>query len=606
MSLKKDSEIKALKEKVRKLEKQLKLGGKDKEQNNPKVKVPKQFEDIFKDAEKVVGKYFGTKNFDPSKGTITINDQRYILVRASALSYDFFNSIKSFYKDRKDDEAHSIANDFLFDMSHVIGMEDAKKFHQKMKLKNPISKLSAGPIHFAYSGWAYVDIHKESKPTPNENFFLKYTHPFSFEADSYLKAGKKSKKPVCIMNAGYSSGWCEQSFGIPLTAVEITCKGRGDKECLFIMAPPSKISSYLKNYKKVKEEIHVPTFLERKKIEEQLLRKEQILNQAQEIAQLGSWEFDLTNNAVKWSDELYRIFEIDKKTPSNKLFDAYLGRMPEVYKKELFGYIDRSLKKGIGYAFQHSISIGKRTKWLSCSAVPVKNDKGKVVQLIGIAQDITESVNQKAHLENNLKEKETLLKEIHHRVKNNLQIISSLLNLQAYTINDPDAKEKYRESIGRVKSMALIHEMLYQTKNLSEINASVYLNELSRFISDTYRLNNDIKIKLNIDKRIKSIDMNKAIPCGLLINEMLSNCMKYAFIDKKKGQVSINLAIAGKSPTMFELSVSDNGKGFENPSAYKNPTTLGLQLIHTLSEQIGGKIKFKTDNNGTMISVVFR
>ena len=162
--------------------------------------------------------------------------------------YDFLNTIKNLYADRGEDKALLFGKNFLFDIAHVIGMNDAKNFHAKMGLTDPIAKLSAGPVHFAYSGWAFVDILPESSPSQDENYFLTYHHPFSFEADSWIKAGKKSDFPVCIMNAGYSSGWCEESFGISLTAVEIACKAKGDDNCTFIMAPPHKIEEHIERY----------------------------------------------------------------------------------------------------------------------------------------------------------------------------------------------------------------------------------------------------------------------------------------------------------------------------------------------------------------------
>ncbi len=432
-------------------------------EGNHTVKVPLAFKSIFDNAEKIVGNYFKDLKFNPSKGTIDINNERYVLVRASALSHEFLNSIKNLYKDRGEEEAMNIGKNILFDMAHVIGTEDAINFHKKMKLKDPISKMSAGPVHFAYTGWAFVDILPESKPSPDENFFLKYNHPFSFEADSWIKTNKKSTTPVCIMNSGYSSGWCEASFGIPLTSVEISCRAKGDKHCTFIMAPPQKIEKYIQNHKNSKQTISVPTFLERKKIEEKL------------------------------------------KT--------------------------------------------------------------------------------------SLSEKEFLIKEIHHRVKNNLQIISSLLNLQANTIEDKKAKEKYRESISRVKSMALIHELLYQTNNLSNIKASEYLNELVKFISETYNLNKKIKVELNIDPHLKRIDMNKAIPCGLLANELLSNAFKYAFGNKSGGKIKIGFKLLQNQTEHFQLSVSDNGKGISKKIDLVNPKTLGLQLINSLVNQLDGKLK---------------
>ena len=240
------------------------------------VSVPDAIKPLFDEAQKTVGEYFRNLKMDPTRGTIEINDQRYVLVRASALSNDFLNTIQHLYSDRGEKEALSIGKNFLFDIAHVIGTNDAKNFHQKMNLVDPIAKLSAGPVHFAYTGWAFVDILPESTPSPDDNYYLIYHHPFSFEADSWMRSGKKSETPVCVMNSGYSSGWCEESFGIPLTAVEVTCKAKGDEHCTFIMSPPHKIKEHVNKFtsdskfvnKKITYEI--PTFFERKKVEEEM------------------------------------------------------------------------------------------------------------------------------------------------------------------------------------------------------------------------------------------------------------------------------------------------------------------------------------------------
>jgi two-component sensor histidine kinase/predicted hydrocarbon binding protein len=434
----------------------------------PKVKAPAAFAPIFETAEKIVGEYFDSLKFSPDKGTIEIDDERYVLVRASALSYDFLNSFKELYKERGEDEAINIGKNILFDIAHVIGLEDARNFHKKMKLKDPISKLSAGPIHFAYSGWAFVDILPGSKPSPDENYYMKYHHPFSFEADSWIRSGKKSKVPVCIMNSGYSSGWCEESFGIPLTAVEISCRACGDQHCTFIMAPPDKIDSYVKRGKNTPHTaVTIPAFMERKKIEEQ----------------------------IKAS----------------------------------------------------------------------------------------------------LTEKEVLIKEVHHRVKNNLQIISSLLNLQAENIQDKKAKEKYIESISRIKSMAIIHELLYSSRNLSKINVTDYFNELVRFISETYNVNKNVNVDLKIKVKEKYLDIDVAIPCGIIINELLSNSFKYAFPDNQKGKISIEFRAIVHSKYKYRLIVSDTGVGIKGKINFSNPETLGLQLINSLSEQLSGKMQIEKE-----------
>ncbi len=256
------------------------------------VKVPKQFEPLFQKAQEYVRDYFSRQKFDPSKGTIEISDERYILVRAASMSVDFFETVKRLYSDIDEKEAFDVAYQLLFDIAHAIGYEDAKNFQLKMDLKDPIEKLSAGPVHFAYAGWAFVDIFPESNPTPDENYYLIYDHPYSFESDAWIKKGKKSTSPVCVMNAGYSSGWCAASFDIPLVAYEIMCKAQGDSTCRFIMAQPSKIEGFVNDYlnqnlnlaKKIST-YKIPGFFERKTIEEKLRRSEELYRKQFEEAQ---------------------------------------------------------------------------------------------------------------------------------------------------------------------------------------------------------------------------------------------------------------------------------------------------------------------------------
>ncbi len=288
--------------------------------NTNTVSVPEEIKPLFDKAQIVVGDYFRNLKMDPNKGTIEINDQRYVLVRASALSTDFLSTIQKLYADRGDKEALAIGKNFLFDIAHVIGVNDAVNFHTKMNLTDPIAKLSAGPVHFAYSGWAYVDILPDSTPSPDENFCLIYNHPFSFEADSWIRSGKKSDSAVCIMNAGYSSGWCEQSFGMQLTSVEVTCKAKGDDNCTFIMSPPHKIQEHLNRFHagaatiNEKMSYDIPTFFERKKVEEEM-----------QIARLKAEESD------KSKSEFLANMSHEIRTPMNAIM----------------GYVDLILKDNL-------------------------------------------------------------------------------------------------------------------------------------------------------------------------------------------------------------------------------------------------------------------
>ena len=255
------------------------------------VKVPEEFEPIFLKAEEYVGKYFSERRDDPSKGLIEVFGERYVLVRAASISVDFFDTVANLYRDAGEEEAVGVAKSFLFDIAHALGKADARNFHRKMNLNDPIEKLSAGPVHFSHSGWAFVDLSPESKPTPDENFYLLYDHPYSFEADSWEKSGKKSDFPVCVMNAGYSSGWCEESFGISLVAVEILCRAKGDDVCRFIMAHPSKIEDHIAGYLEKNPELakkitkyEIPEFFERKQVEDAQKEAENLISIQRDLA----------------------------------------------------------------------------------------------------------------------------------------------------------------------------------------------------------------------------------------------------------------------------------------------------------------------------------
>ncbi len=257
------------------------------------VKVPQQFEPLFAKAQEYVARFFGERKEDPSRGTIEIFGERYILVRAASMSVEFFETVTSLYRKEGKEEADNIARQLLFDIAHAIGRQDARNFHRKMDLRDPIEKLSVGPVHFAHTGWAFVDIFAESSPTPDEDYYLIYDHPYSFESDAWLTAGKKADFPVCVMNAGYSSGWCEESFGIGLVATEITCKAKGDPECRFIMAPPSRIEGHIAAYLKKEPELakrisryEVPGFFKRKEAEEALRASEQRFRKLSEELEL--------------------------------------------------------------------------------------------------------------------------------------------------------------------------------------------------------------------------------------------------------------------------------------------------------------------------------
>jgi PAS domain S-box-containing protein len=232
-------------------------------------------------------------------------------------------------------------------------------------------------------------------------------------------------------------------------------------------------------------------------------------------------------------------------------------------------------------------------------------------ELIKLNKTLQEEINRREGVENarilgvekiesSLKEKEVLLKEIHHRVKNNLQIISSLLNLQSGYIKDKDSIEIFKESQNRVRSMALIHEKLYQSKDMSQIDFSEYVSELVSNLFSSYSLNSAlITLHQNINDILLEIDI--AINLGLIINELVSNAFKHAFPEGRKGNLYISIKKDGHK---YELIIEDDGIGFSSEIDFRKTESLGLQLIITLVEQIGGEI-FLFSDNGTKFVIKF-
>jgi len=210
------------------------------------VRVPDKFAPLFEEAQKYVARYFAEQRSEPERGSLEICEQRYVLVRAASLSVEFSDMVRRFYGN--EEEAHAVAHGLLFDIAHAMGMADAKTFKERMGVTDPVACLSAGPVHFAHAGWAFVDISPDSSPTPDDDYYLLYDHPYSFESDSWLSAGRQTESPVCVMSSGYSSGWCEQCFGIPLVAVEILCRAKGDAACRFVMAPPGRVEAHIQSY----------------------------------------------------------------------------------------------------------------------------------------------------------------------------------------------------------------------------------------------------------------------------------------------------------------------------------------------------------------------
>ncbi|WP_282054266.1 sensor histidine kinase [Maribacter luteus] len=205
-------------------------------------------------------------------------------------------------------------------------------------------------------------------------------------------------------------------------------------------------------------------------------------------------------------------------------------------------------------------------------------------------------------IEKRIKEKETLLREVHHRVKNNLQTVSSLLSLQSRSIQDEKMKNIIKSSQNRVISMAMVHEMLYMRDDLSKIEYKSYVQELSEFLIRSLK-GADNKVKLNIDIPDIKLGIDTAIPLGLLINEAITNALKYGISNQKDGEISISIEQGEENG--YELRIGDNGVGFPDTIDHKTTKSLGLKLIHNLARQLKGSIIKDTTKKGTNYIIKF-
>lgn len=250
------------------------------------------------------------------------------------------------------------------------------------------------------------------------------------------------------------------------------------------------------------------------------------------------------------------------------------------------------------YEFRILAKDGK-TKIVEPATVSI-GEKGEA-KVIGILRDVTERKQAEERIKTSLREKDVLLREIHHRVKNNMQIISSLLRLQARLVKDSKMVEMFKESQNRIRSMALIHEKLYQTEDLSRINFAEYIRSLTVHLFHTYRVNPNV-VKMNTEVEDVYLNINKAIPCGLVINELVSNALKHAFPNGKRGEIRIKLYSNRQNRT--KLIVSDDGIGLPGSLNILEPETLGLQLVNDLVKQIEGTIKLDR-TEGTTFYISF-
>lgn len=343
---------------------------------------------------------------------------------------------------------------------------------------------------------------------------------------------------------------------------------------------------------------------ERKKAEEQLYAQSAKLNAVFESSSHIIWTMDLKNCLTSFNSNFAEfcrtLYNVEIKAGLNML----AGEMVSTEEYNTF-WIKRyqNVLRGESQHFETKLmSKDGNLAWWEIFLNPIFDELGNVKELSGIGHDVTEKKTAEEKIRQSLQEKEVLLKEVHHRVKNNLQVISSILNLQSSYVKDASTLNILKESQNRIKSMAFIHESLYQTKDFSSINFSEYVINLSQNLIHSYS-SVEHEIQLNLDIQNVFLNLDLAIPCGLIINEIVSNALKYAFnVPKEQDEITIRMHLRGED---LVLMIGDNGVGLPKHIDYRNTESLGLQLVVTLTDQLNGMIDLDT-KKGTTYTIIFK
>jgi PAS domain S-box-containing protein len=332
----------------------------------------------------------------------------------------------------------------------------------------------------------------------------------------------------------------------------------------------------------------VEDITERKKARQKLIESEEkfrtLVNAIDDIIFTVNREKNITGVFGNWLE----IYGIEKESILDRsIYDVFDIKSAKIHNEK----ITQTLQgKTVLYEWTFKKAYGEYVIYNMTS--PLHNADNQIYGAVSVGRDITEMKQTEGKLRNTLLEKEVLLKEVHHRVKNNLQIISSLLNLQREKISNSSVAEMFLPAINRVRTMALVHEKLYQSEDFSDIDFSQYVTRLANVLVRSYGIQENVSLDIDIDNVSFPIDI--AIPCGLLINELLSNSLKYAFPNGRDGIIHIRLEQLNRDE--FMLNVGDNGIGLSDDYDLENADSLGLRLVNMLTEQLKGQLTVEREN----------
>ena len=339
------------------------------------------------------------------------------------------------------------------------------------------------------------------------------------------------------------------------------------------------------------------------KKQQALEESERSLRRAEALAHLGIYEWNIPDNRVSASDEFKKILGI-RDGESLPVYEDLIRYILPSDRNNVIASVQTLLKSGTPFTTNFSIirddNIIRKIRALG----EIENDDNGVFrQFILIIQDITEEKRMEEEISEAYQEKKILLSEIHHRVKNNLQVISSLLSMQARTIKDPETRSLFKETQTRIKSIALVHEHIYQSSNLNKIKYRDYVQNITVYIFNLYEVLRD-RVKCRIEIENIEISVDKAVPLSLIISELVTNSLKYAFNETNLGEIIISLT-QDPDKRGYILDYKDNGTGFPAGFDPKMSQGFGSTLIMGLTRQLSGNISIDSGESGIHYIIYF-
>lgn len=312
-----------------------------------------------------------------------------------------------------------------------------------------------------------------------------------------------------------------------------------------------------------------------------------MLGRTSSIAKVGGWELDLRTRNLSWSQETFRIHEIDAADPPSIAHS--IGYYAPESRDALRAAVRASMKSGApwDYTLPMTTASGRRI-WVRGQGGAVMQG-GKAILLRGVLMDVTAQMESEQALVASLQEKEALLSEVHHRVKNNLQVITSLLRLEGGRSQEAGTRDAFVAMQGRIRSMALLHESLYRSGSFAAVDLASYLGQIATQAFRAAQPEN-VVVTLKLDLVPARIAMVQAVPCGLLLNELISNSLKHGFTEGRGGEVRVALQELDGA-TKLRLRVCDTGVGLPPDFDARRMQRLGLQLASDLAGQLGGTLK---------------